>query len=319
MVMKITSMAWALAIGFIMVSCGSQKSDSEEKSITSSPHYDDAEPTQTVQKQMSEQEATPTRKSALSSNAAVVNTKDTVHQFVRTAEMKCLVNNVVEATHAFERIVAQYNGFVTYTHLHSNVNSFREIPIGVDSILSSSTYTVVNNISLRVPNIHLDTVLKSFAPYIEYFDYRIIKADDVSLQMLENRLAYKRNNNSADRMQQAVQQQRAKLNEITAIEENINDKQTQADAAQLQNVALKDKIAYSTVIIELYQPKTVMQQLRLNEEHLGKYEPNLVTKIINSLGFGWHIFESILLFLLKIWPLAVLGFVAYIAVKKYGK
>ncbi|HRG59582.1 MAG TPA: DUF4349 domain-containing protein [Bacteroidia bacterium] len=317
--MKFSSIALAFAFVSLLLSCSPQRGEHEKESLTVTHHDQDAASSEVSNHELAEQEKELQLKSALSSNAAVVNTKDTVHQFVRTAEMKCLVNNVVESTHAFERIVAQYNGFVTYTHLHSNVNSFREIPIGVDSILSSSTYTVVNNISLRVPNIHLDTVLKSFAQYIEYFDYRIIKADDVALQLMGNRLSYNRNINSADRMQQALLQQKAKLNEITTMEESIHDKQAQADAAYLQNVALKDKIAYSTVTIELYQPKTVMQQLRLTEEHLGKYEPSLASKIIHALSFGWHIFESIVLFILKLWPLAMLGLIAYVAVKKYGK
>jgi hypothetical protein len=120
-------------------------------------------------------------------------------------------------------------------------------------------------------------------------------------------------------MQQAVQQQRSKLNEISNIEESIYDKQAAADAAYLNNVALKDKIAYSTVSIELYQPKAVMQQLRLNEEHLGKFEPSIGTKIGHAFVYGWHIFEGILLFVLKVWPLGLLAFVAYVLIKKYGR
>lgn len=317
--MKITSIAWALALGFVMVSCGAQRTEQEEKDVLHQEPDAAVAPTATTFNEASEQPEDEKPRSALSSNAAVVNTRDTLHQFVRTAEMKCMVQNVVRATHAFERVVAQYHGFVTYTHLHSNVNSFRELPIGTDSILSSSTYTVINNMTLRVPNIHLDTVLKSFAQHISYFDYRIIKADDVSLQLIDNRQSYARNNNIADRMQQAVQQQRGKLTEISNIEESIYDKQVAADAAHLNNMALKDKIAYSTVSIELYQPKAVMQQVRLNEEHLGKYEPSISSKLIQALAFGWHIFEGILLFILKIWPLGLLAFVAYVLIKKYGR
>jgi hypothetical protein len=172
---------------------------------------------------------------------------------------------------------------------------------------------------IRVPNIHLDTALKSMASLVEFMDYRVIKADDVALQLLTNRLSYTRNNESADRLMQAEVQQRGKLNEVNLVEESIYNRASAADAAHIENLSLRDKIAYSTVNIELYQHPGIKRSLIINDKNLGKYEPSLAVKLGHSLRFGLNILETVLLFFAKFWPLAILGMLAFFAVKKYGK
>ncbi len=118
---------------------------------------------------------------------------------------------------------------------------------------------------------------------------------------------------------QAVAQQRGKLNEVNTVEETIYDRASAADAARIQNMALRDKIEYSTVNIELYQHAGLKRSVVVNDKNLGRYEPSLLQKIGHSLRFGWSILEAVLLFLVKFWPLAIFGMIAFFAVKKFGK
>lgn len=319
--MKSTSFFLAFSIGLLLIAC-SKSGGEYEKQTVSIEQARDMESTVSAENALLKQEE-PGKESkftnALSSNAAVVYKKDTTHQFVRTADLKFKVNNVIEATYTIERIIAQQNGFVTYTNLHSIVNEVLETPIGNDSLLETTKFSIVNSMVIRVPNTQLDTALKSMANLVEFLDYRVIKADDVAQQLMANRLSANRNNNSAERLTQAVAQQKGKLNDVNTVEESIYERESAADAARLQNIALREKIAYSTVNIELYQHPAVKRTVVINDKNLGKYEPSLWLKLGHSIKFGWHLLESVLLFFVQFWPLGILAFVAYALVKRFGK
>jgi len=319
--MKSSSLFLAFALGLIIISCSQSRSDYQEKNVATEQESAIESTSHGDHSSLKHEEANIEKKfnTALSSSAAKVNKKDTVHQFVRTADLKFKVKNVVEATYAIERMIALQNGFVTYTNLHSVIDEKIETPINNDSLLEITKYSVVNSMIIRVPNIHLDTALKSMASLVEFMDYRVIKADDVALQLLTNRLSYTRNNESADRLMQAEVQQRGKLNEVNLVEESIYNRASAADAAHIENLSLRDKIAYSTVNIELYQHPGIKRSLIINDKNLGKYEPSLAVKLGHSLRFGLNILETVLLFFAKFWPLAILGMLAFFAVKKYGK
>jgi hypothetical protein len=319
--MKVSCINLAIAFVLLMVSCSQSRSDYQEKStVTEESDYQSfAGSSENNGAKLEESNKDKKLNNSLSSSAAVVNQKDTMHQFVRTADLKFKVNDVIEATYTIERLIAKVNGFVTYTNLHSNVNEVLESPLENDSLLITTKFSIVNNLVIRVPNTELDTTLKSMAGLVQFMNYRVIKADDVALQLMMNRLSNLRNSNSANRLTQAVAAQRGKLNEVNAVEESIYNRESAADAARIENLALQDKIAYSTVNIELYQNPGLKREIVFNDKNMGKYEPSLALKLLHSLTFGWHILEAILLFIIKFWPLAILAFIAFLAVKKFGK
>src|ERR1700757_2145315 len=109
-----------------------------------------------------------------SSSAAVQNKKDSVREFIRTAELKFKVGNVQQSTYIIEDIVGKHNGFVTLSNLASNINRKNTIKVSEDSLLETTYYVTENVMSMRVPNTSLDTVLKEIAKQITFLDYRII-------------------------------------------------------------------------------------------------------------------------------------------------
>ena len=150
---------------------------------------------------------------SVSSSAAVEKGKDSTRKFVRTAELKFKVNSVIKSTYDIEDITNQQGGFVTYTNLTSTINNVTTTPISEDSSLETTSYVVTNTITLRVPNTKLDTTLKEIARNIEYLDYRIIKAEDVALQILSNNLTQKRAAKNEERLTNAIDNRGRKLNE----------------------------------------------------------------------------------------------------------
>ncbi|MDZ4844564.1 MAG: DUF4349 domain-containing protein [Chitinophagales bacterium] len=238
---------------------------------------------------------------AISSSSAVENKKDTTRKFIRTADIKFRVKDIAKATYALEDIAARFDGFVTYTNLSSNITRQTVIPISADSSLETIYYVAQNTMTLRVPNIKLDSTLRALVPVIDYLDHRSIKADDVQFQLLENKFKQGRSAIYQERVSKAVDDKGKKLQETTNAEDKILSKQEQADEALISNLRLKDKIAYSTIQLFIYQREVFRRELIANDKNIEAYDSNFFAKVAEAFKFGWKILEGIFLFLAKSW------------------
>jgi hypothetical protein len=183
--------------------------------------------------------------------------------------------------------------------------------------LETTYYTVTNTISLRVPNYNLDTTLKEIAGNIDYLDYRIIKAEDVALQILSNNLVQKRLAKNEERLTKAIDNSGKKLTETTLAEEAVLNKQEQADNAKIANMALTDQVQFSTVNLQLYQRQSIKRAVISNHKNIDAYEPGLGSKIVESLQFGWAIVEWLLVFLARFWGIFLLAIISVFIFKRY--
>jgi hypothetical protein len=281
-----------IILGIALWSCG-QQSEAPQTSVSEVAMLDmeEAVPMEKAVSDGSEVVAQP--ESYVSSSAAVENKQDETRKFIRTATLKFKVKDVIKSTYDIEGITVGQGGFVTYTHLQSEIDNTNTTNISADSSLVSTYYTVVNSMELRVPNVKLDTTLKEIARNIDFLDYRTIRAQDVALQMLANNLTQRR----------AIRQE-------------------QVDNAQIANLSLADQINFSTITLHIYQTQSVKHELVSNDKNITAYEPGLGSQLLDSLRFGWDILTTIIVFLVKLWGLILPAIVVYIAVivyKKYKK
>lgn len=256
--------------------------------------------------------------SVVSSSTAVEN-KNSNRKFVRTADVKFKVKNVAKSTYAIEDATTKFGGFVTYTNLQSNIHNEDRTKVSQDSTLVTTKYKVDNNITIRVPNTKMDTVIKTIAKQIHFLDYRIIKADDVSLQMLSNQLAQKRSNSSEKRLENAIDSKGKKLNQVVKAEETLDSKKEQNDASKLQNLSLQDQVNFSTLTLNIYQDESIKQEMVANEKSINAYRPNIGLQIWDSVKTGWFMLEHIIAFVVVLWPFVLIGFLGFLGYKKFLK
>lgn len=264
------------------------------------------------------EEAATDSTSVISSSAAVEN-KNSNRKFVRTADVKFKVKNVAKSTYAIEDATTKFGGFVTYTNLQSNIHSEDRTKVSQESTLVTTKYKVDNNITIRVPNTKMDTVIKTIAKQIHFLDYRIIKADDVTLQMLSNELAQKRSNSSEKRLENAIDSKGKKLNQVVKAEETLDAKKEQNDASKLQNLSLQDQVNFSTLTLNIYQDESIKQEMVANEKSINAYRPNIGLQIWDSVKTGWFMLEKIVSFIVVLWPFALIGFLGFLGYKKFLK
>jgi hypothetical protein len=110
--------------------------------------------------------------------------------------------------------------------------------------------------------------LKLLSANIDYLDYRIIKADDVALQMLSNNLTLKRSAKNENRITLAIDHRGKKLTETTTAEEVVLSKQEQADNARIANLSLRDQLNFSTVNLVIYQRQSFRHELIANDKNI---------------------------------------------------
>ncbi|MFZ4400000.1 MAG: DUF4349 domain-containing protein [Bacteroidales bacterium] len=307
--MKKTKFILFVIMAVFLFSCGSSNQEKVESQLSN-------EEMKVKEKLTLEESASD---NSISSSAAKENPKDTVHKFIRTADLKFKVKNVINATYAIEDIAIKFGGFVTFTNLNSNVVNNTTIAISSDSSLETTYYSVINTMIIRVPNTKLDSCLKEIAKYIDFLDFRIIKAEDVALQLLSNDLTQKRVSKNEKRLINAIDNRGKKLQETTTAEENLMNKQELSDNAKIANLSLKDQMNFSTINLSLYQRQTIKREIILNDKNIAVYEPGFGKKMLGALQSGWNILAAIVVFIAQLWGLILVGLLIFIFYKKWGQ
>lgn len=257
--------------------------------------------------------------SLISSSAAIENKSDTTHKFIRIADLKFKVKSVIRSTYAIEDLVKRQDGFVTYTNLTSHKDYEHQVSISPDSSVELTYYTVSNAIIIRIPTPLLDTTLKEVSRQIDYLDYRVIKADDVALQLLSNKLTQKRVTRNEERLTEAIDNRGKKLRETTVAEGQVLTRQEQADQAKIANMKLQDQLDFSTINLTIYQRQTVKKELIANDENIEEYKPGLGYKLKDAFKFGWTSFEEFLVTLVKLWGFIIFIVIVYLIYRKYRR
>ncbi|MCZ8196831.1 MAG: DUF4349 domain-containing protein [Flavobacterium sp.] len=251
------------------------------------------------------------------SSSAAVEKPDSKRQFIRTADVKFRVKNVPQSTYAIENATTKHGGFVIYTNLQSSISETETSKISQDSLVETTKYSVENNITIRVPNTQLDTVIKTIAKQIDFLDYRVIKADDVSLQLLSNELAQNRLKSSGNRVTNAIDSKGKKLNQIVTSEDTLESKKEQLDNKKIENLSLRDQVNFSTLTLNIYQRETVRQEKIANTENKMISRSHLGIKLWDSIKSGWFILEDIVSFIIQFWTIILIGIAIWIVIKKF--
>ena len=261
----------------------------------------------------------PSPETYISSSAALENPNDTIRKMIRTANVKFKVKDVIKSTYNIETITVNHNGFVENTNLTSQIDYVKETPIKEDSTLLTTYYSVINTLVLRVPNIQLDATLKEIAQFVEFMDYRVINAKDVTLDLLSKRLEQNRLARYDSRMKNAVDSKGKRLNDVSDAENNLLYKQAQADEAKLANLQILDQIKYSTITLSLYQNQSIRYEVIAKEKTIKPYSTPFSTRFTDALKFGWTIIVEFFLFLVNIWSLILIAGLVFLGVKYFRK
>lgn len=249
---------------------------------------------------------------SMSSDAAKTDGSDSA-KFIRTADIRFRVNDVQQTTFRIEDIVRKNNGYVAYTNLASTTENTERAQVSKDSTLELSYYTVSNTITIRVPNYKLDSTLREIAGDVVFLDHRTIKADDVTIQYLENTLGQKRYAGNTKIQPGAKQKD---INETGELRLYRKEKQ---DEYYIANKYLDRDISYSVVTMDIYQSPRVHRELVANPIVITPYRPGLFSRAGESFLIGWRVLEDFLVWLIRGWGLILAGLMIFVLVRNASR
>lgn len=316
-----------LLAALLLVSCGAKreehsknnktKSDSVSSSATEESYSDDQSAPGSSSKSSAmpndedmdqqkdegeQQQLIPT-----SSSAAQVGKHDSTRKFIRVADLKFRVKDVINSTYAIEDIVDYFGGFVSSTYMESNIERTDHRKVSADSSLETTYYTISNTMVVRVPVAKLDSTLKAIALLIDFVDYRSITAEDVTLSMLRNELERKRLQLYNTRVSSIANSSSANLDSRISAEERLLTRQIEADEALIERMEMNDRIAFSQINLDVYQREVTRHDMIANDKAIDSYRPGFGHRLLEAMETGWSFLGNLLLVLVTIWPLYLLG------------
>ena len=212
-------------------------------------------------------------------------------KIIKTADIRCEVNNLESST---AKIESQLAGFKAYV---SNVE------------FSSSSYSLENQLTIRVPADQFDTLLKAIGEEALYVDYKRINARDVTEEYLDIETRLQTKKEVRDRYIDILRNKAKTVEEILMAEEKIRVIQEEIESREGRLRYLKNQVQLSTIRLSLYE------KLRGS----GPQQPGFFQQLVRSLANGWEVFLDFLLGLAAIWPLLLLGLGAIWGIRRFWR
>ena len=227
-------------------------------------------------------------------------------QMVVSADLNFETDSVRKTVSGIEELAKKYTGFVVFSQIDTYTNGTQTYPKADGNILYITRYTHEGNMTLRVPRERSSEFIRELQQHIVFLDKEVFKSEDVGLTLRKQALEAQRQQELAQRLD-AINRQTHPATQQTedAIRAEFEAKARENEAA-LQEEYWRDKIQFATITLRFRQPEAVMQQLMPNPNAIAKqHSPQFGTVLGNMLKQGWNGFLTVLLYLLKFWPITV--------------
>ncbi len=249
----------------------------------------------------------------MSSSAAKSGFSDSLHKFIRTANLKFRTGNVIQSSFAIEDIVAQQKGYVEHSQIASEVEEENYVKCSKDSAWRVTKFVTYNKLTVRVPVANLDQTLKSLRPFVVYLNHRTVDAVNISFDMYANQLMQKRVAVHGERIDAFAPKDQA------AASDQLLERQIEADGALVENMRTLDQVKFSTIDIYMYQnPEVKMEKIPVFGQ-LKSYDSGFGIQLKESLLLGWKLVEVLFLLIVKAWSLLLILVVTLVLIRMRRK
>lgn len=243
------------------------------------------------------------------SSVATMAVKD--KQFIKSAEVSMEVKDVYDATVYIEKSLKDLGGFVTSSDLNSHILSEETFAISDENAMMVRKFQTENTMQVRVPTEKLGDLLLLINNKKVFLASRTILAEDVTTNIKLAELEAKRNSKSAENIE--------KLHLDKGKVKMSDDNQQEGNYQEISAFDMQDQLKYSNVNIYLKEPQLRLAEIPVSntKNRDDQYQNNFNYEAKNAVSEGFYLIQSIILGMLKIWPLIIIGgFIFYILRKR---
>jgi hypothetical protein len=238
-------------------------------------------------------------------------------KLIKTANLEFKVTDVEKATLQIEHLAYRYGGFTLKSEITSTTSQSNTIRINSDSVMEIGVKDIENNMTVRVPQFLLDTLLIKMAGLWVELDKRAVNAEDVTIDYFANDLRAKIHQKTANSIDKATQQG-GRLDDVVEAERVANQFQETAIQKQIDNMSLQDRVDFATVTIHFYQDE-ILYKKSVASYDISGYEESFGSQFVDALAFGWNIILGFILFLVKGWSVILIMVVSFLVVYYFIK
>lgn len=222
----------------------------------------------------------------ITTSPALLNLK-----IIKSANVRYKVKEVKAATENIKQLARTYNAYISDLRFENN------------------KYSLENRFTIKIPQQHFDAMMDSMTSIAEFVDYENITTKDVTEEYIDIETRLKTKLEVKERYESILRKNAKTVEDILATEEKLGVIQEEIEASQGKLKYLSNKVAFSTIQIDLYQT--------VNYKAAPKtYSKTFLSKSKEGLTFGWGLIKSLVLGVIYIWPLLLVGLLIAFLIKK---
>ena len=231
-----------------------------------------------------------------------------------TASANFKVKDVVKSSTAIENLTRQQGGYVALSNISNYPNDSRTF-VQDDKNITITTYTRQADMTVRVPRVNVNKFLAQLQPQVAFLNEQEFTAEDVTLDIYREKLASQLGGDMADELSQErlnSKNNKDQSSNVDAISATYEARRQQ-QLAKLEQMAIADKVKYSTIRLTFMQPDISYKEITQNLEVLMDAEsPSFGAQLQQAFKFGWEMLRWFVLGLIKMWWLVAIGGALYL-------
>ena len=231
-----------------------------------------------------------------------------------TASANFKVKDVVKSSAAIENLTRQQGGYVALSNISNQPNDSRTF-VQDDKNITITTYTRQADMTVRVPRVNVNKFLAQLQPQVAFLNEQEFTAEDVTLDIYREKLASQLGSDMAAELSQErldSKNNKDQSSNVDAISATY-DARRQQQLAKLEQMAIADKVKYSTIRLTFMQPDISYKETTQNLEVLMDAEsPSFGAQVQQAFKFGWEMLRWFVLGLIKMWWLVAIGGALYL-------
>jgi hypothetical protein len=210
-------------------------------------------------------------------------------KIIKDAQVGVEVDDYYEYRSLIDSLINQLGGYI------SNDN------------LNKSDYSINGNLTIRIPAAKFEHFISLLEKGTDKLLYKNISARDVTEEFIDIEARLKSKKEVEKRYLELLSQAR-NVKEILEVEEKLRIIREEIEAREGRLNYLKKQVSYSTINLQITQ--------QLDYKYEPAKEKSFFQRLLKSLDKGWKGFVSFLLFLFRIWPVLLIGFLTFYYIRR---
>ena len=212
-------------------------------------------------------------------------------KIIKSGSVRYKITDIQKATNQIKELARRHNAYISNLRFEDNL------------------YRKENRFTIKVPAEYFDTLMDSIGIVAEFVDFENITTKDVTEEYLDIETRLKTKREVKARLEVILKKNAKTVEDILATEERLRVLQEEIEASQGRLNYFTNKVAFSSIEIELYQTVDYKKEPLV-------YKKTFWNKTKEGFDFGWNFLETFVIGIFHIWPLLVIGLLIYLLRKR---